>query len=360
MIKLTASIVLSLLFITKSYVTFAQDEIIIFNPSFEDPAKRSTLPILWENCGSVNSSPSDIHSNSSDLFNVQKTAQDGTSFVGMTVREDVTWEAMAQKLEQPLLKNNQYQFSIHLARSDSYRNVIKKLINRYEVAFTDAAVLRIWGGDDSNYRGQLLAESLPIEHTDWQEYTFEFEPIDDWDYFVLEAFFKDENGFAYNGNLLLDNCSEIYAFSKLKLSEITDYSVLTRQGLLNLVIDCKTDDANLRDTSILDKIYDSWLFQRTCQEIGMKELVTRMDTITLQNYLDFYYKIGLVKSAEIIEKTRFLYKKDSPNISEIRYLKNSNDLFQKSLKTERINDKRLEFIRRNKTMIVEQLKQCDR
>lgn len=356
MVKLITSITFCLFFIAKTHLAFAQDEIIIFNPSFEDPAKHSTPPILWENCGSPDNSPSDIHSSFSNLFNVQKTAQDGTSFVGMVVREDVTWEAISQVLDQPLLKNYQYQFSIYLARSDSYRSISK--VSLQETEFTEPAVLRIWGGNYSDHRGQLLAESLPVAHTDWQEYTFEFEPTNDWDYFILEAFFREEDGLAYNGNLLLDNCSAIYVFSKLKLSDITDYSTLTQQDLLDLVIDCKTNDTNLRDTSILDMVYDSWLFQQTCREIGMKELVTRIDTITLQNYLNFYKKIGLFKSVEIIEKTMLLSEKDSNILSEIRYLKNSNELFENALKTEKIYDKRLEFIRQNKVEIIEQLKQC--
>lgn len=341
-------------FLFKSCLIFAQDEITIFNPSFEDAPNHSTPPFLWENCGSVGNTPSDIHGSFSGFFNVRKTAQEGNSYVGMVVREDGTWEAIGQVLEQPLLKNYQYQFSIYLARSESYRSISK--VTRLETEFIEPVILRVWGGSYSGHRGQLLAESVPVAHTDWQEYTFEFEPVEDWSYLILEAFFADD--FVYNGNLLLDNCSEIYAFSKLKLWNITDYAALTERDLLDLIVDCKADDATLTDTSVLDLVYDSWLFQKTCREVGMRELVAQMDTVTLKHYLEVYQKMGLHESVEIIEKTRVLHEKNSNILSEKRFLKNCDDLFQKSLKAENISEERRLFIKENRTEIIELLRQC--
>jgi hypothetical protein len=329
----------------------------IFNPSFESKAAHSTPPMFWEDCGTDTNSPSDIHDNLSNFFDVRKDAQDGNSYVGMVIRDNVTWEAIGQTLGQPLLSDYQYQFSIHLARSESYQSFSKR--TREEIAFTEAAVLRIWGGNSANHRGQLLAESLPVEHTDWEEYTFEFEPTEDWEYFILEAFFEAEDGFVYNGNLLLDNCSEIYVFNNLEFSEIMDYESLTPHNLLNLVIDCKRDDTNLSDTSVLDVVYDSWIFQQTCLDVGMKELVTGLNESSLEHYLDIYRKMGLIKSIEIIEETMFLAEKNSNIWSEVRYLKNCDELFKNSLITEKAYDKRLNFIRENREGITEGLKGCE-
>jgi hypothetical protein len=334
----------------------AQGEIMIFNPSFEDPANHSTTPILWDDCGSIGNSPPDIHSSFSNLFNVQKDAQDGRSFVGMVVRDDATWEAIGQTLEQPLLPNYQYQFSIYLARSNNYRSLSKR--NRVEVDFNEATVLRVWGGNYSGDRGELLVKSLPIYHTDWQEYTFEFEPTKVWEYFILEAYFEDDDGFAYNGNLLLDNCSPIYIYNNIKRSEILDYDELSNADLLNLIIDCKKDDSFLTDTFLLDKVYDSWLFEQTCRDVGMDYLVPRMDSLTLAHYLNIYAELGLVQPIEIIHKTRLFVEKDSNILSEVRFLRNVNELFQNSLITEKLYDKRLNYIRENREMIIEKLKAC--
>lgn len=352
--RLFIQITLCFFFVLKSYAIFGQDEIMIFNPSFEDLPQHSTPPTLWENCGSLQGSPSDIHSSVSTFFNVRKKPQDGKSFVGMVVREDWTYEAIGQKLDEPLLRNYQYQFSIYLALSEAYRSISR--VSRLETEFVEPTVLRIWGGDYLGHRGQLLEASPPVKHTDWQEYTFEFEPAEDWNYFILEAYY--EGDFAYNGNLLLDNCSEIYGYNNLKLSEITDFSSLTPKDLLSFVINCKEDDTNLGDTSILDVIYDSWLFQKTCKDVGMSALVTRMDTVLLENYLNIYRKMNLVKSVEIIEKTRLLSEKNTNILSEIRYLKNCNELFTESLKKEALQEKRLEYIQEKRIEIIEQLKQC--
>ncbi len=345
-----------LFFISYANTLFGQMEIMIFNPSFEGEAAHSTLPILWENCN-IDGSPPDIHSNNSNFFEVRHDAQHQNTYIGMVVREDNTWEAIGQYLESPLYENSQYLFSIHLAWSDIYESYTRRKMEKEN--FDGQAVLRIWGGNESGHRGQMLAESVPVTHTDWQEYTFEFEPIEEWDYLILEAFFEDENGFAYNGNLLMDNCSSILLYNTIKLSDLLDYESLTLVNLLNLIIECKQDDDNLSDTTILDIVYDSWLFEQTCKKLGMKETLMTLDSTRIQHFMAIYERLGLQKTIDILEKTLTLTASNSNLLKDVRFLKTCNQEYQSSLITEELYDKRLEFIRLNHSEIIAKLKDCD-
>lgn len=335
---------------------FGQTEIQLNNPSFEDLAAHSATPEGWFNCGTRGYSPSDIHSGFSDFFSVHHPSHHDATYVGMVVREDDSWEAIGQVLETPLRRNVQYQFSIHLALAKDYISLSKA--THFEENFNKSTVLRIWGGNMSCQKGQLLAESVPIDHNDWQEYTFEITPEKDWKYLILEAFFIDETGMAYNGNLLMDNCSTFFPYGKIELAKIMDYKALSNDELFDYIIQCKADDANLTDTSVLDIIYDSWLFEQTAYEIGMRNLVTSIDSVQQQHYFNIYEKFDLSSLNDLMQKTIILHDKNSNILNEVRFLKNCEELFRNTLITEKINDKRLNYIRLHREEIIELLKEC--
>lgn len=345
-----------IIIISNCILLFGQTEIRLSNPSFEDIPAHSEVPKGWYDCGTAGYSPSDIHSDVSNFFEVRHSAHDASTYVGMVVREDDSWEAIGQALEKPLKRNVQYQFSIHLALSKNYRSLSKRTLTTEN--FAEPTVLRIWGGIDPYHRGQLLAESIPINHHNWEEYTFEFVPEKDWKYFILEAFFVDENGFAYNGNLLMDNCSTIFPYGTIDLAKITDYDALSNDELLLQIIQCKTDDTNLTDTSVLDIIYDSWLFEQTAYKVGMRNLVTSIDTIQLAHYYNIYEILDLQRLNRLMQKTINYHQKDSNILYETRYLKNCEELFEKHLITGRIDDKRLNHIRLHREEVIELLKKC--
>ncbi|HFC00124.1 MAG TPA: OmpA family protein, partial [Phaeodactylibacter sp.] len=56
---------------------------------------------------------------------------------------------------------------------------------------------------------ELLAESDLINHEEWKEYSFKFEPKQRATYIIFEAFFQTPTLSPPNGNLLLDNASPI-------------------------------------------------------------------------------------------------------------------------------------------------------
>jgi len=195
----------------------AQGHIIeLRNPSFEsDPAlgtyNRFSLP-EWGDCAPfyfLNETPPDIHSKETNFFNVHREALDGKSFVGMVTRgSNETWEMISQKLNSPMLADKCYEFKIALARAEKYLSNEKgdtsKLHN-----FNIPVKLRIWGSNSACRKTQLLSESDPIAHTNWKQYTFKFKPKKNYIFILLEVFYKTPVLIPYNGNILLDNASDI-------------------------------------------------------------------------------------------------------------------------------------------------------
>ncbi len=191
----------SFLFSTSS---FAQLEIKLLNPSFEGPRLHSVQPADWFDCGFPGESKPDTQPGA---YDVVQPPQNGESYVGMVVRDNETWESVAQRLDGLLKKGYCYEFNIHLCRSELYLSgtrddtIIKN--------FATPAVFRIWGGVGHCSKDQLLAKSDPIEHQEWKEYIFHFKPEEDWSYILLEVFYQTPTLFPYNGNVLIDNASAI-------------------------------------------------------------------------------------------------------------------------------------------------------
>lgn len=183
----------------------AQNSIYLQNPSFEDLPKSGQAPNGWLNCGFAKESPPDVQPGS---FEVIKRAGHGNTYLGMTVRDNESWESVGQRLSAPLLKDSSYAFSIWLARSEMYLS--QSQTTKEPANYTTPAKLVIWGGNKDCERAEVLGESAIVTHTNWMQYDFVFQPQDQAvTYFTLEAYYKEPVKFPYNGNLLLDNCSAI-------------------------------------------------------------------------------------------------------------------------------------------------------
>lgn len=198
------------LLLLSSICVQAQSEILYLeNPSFEDEPRAGFQPSGWIDCGFPGESAPDVQPYGG--FGVTQIAQDQNTYLGLVVRDNKTWECVAQKLSRPMKKGQCYKFSIQLARSDRYVSPTRKEPNQL-TNFERGTVLKIYGGTGPRDRVELLASSEVVEHTDWREYKFEFTPKNgDYYYFFLEVYYKTPTMFHYNGNLLLDNASEIYS-----------------------------------------------------------------------------------------------------------------------------------------------------
>ena len=98
------------------------------NPSFEgaDAAGDDGFFKLahWTDCARhifPNETSPDIHSASSEHFDVRHTPFEGSTFLGMVTREiRETYEMVSQQLDSPLKANRCYKFNIYLAKSANY------------------------------------------------------------------------------------------------------------------------------------------------------------------------------------------------------------------------------------------------
>lgn len=175
------------------------------NPSFEDYPQAGHQPSGWFDCGFAGETPPDV--NPTGQFKVSKNAYHGSTYVGMVTRDNNTWEAIGQRLKAPLLKGVTYTFSIYLARSEIYMS--QSRATGRDVNYITPATLRIWGGSGYCSKEEMIAETEPVSAATWQKFNFKFTPKANHSYFMIEAFYKVPTLFPYNGNVLVDNASDI-------------------------------------------------------------------------------------------------------------------------------------------------------
>ncbi len=181
------------------------------NPSFEGTPQATVSPSGWYDCGFPGETPPDIQAGDGSIFSVVKPAHHGGTYLGMVTRDNDTWERVGQRLSQPLEKGKKYKFSIYLCRSESYLSPTKKTPGGL-ANYTTPVKLKIWGGGTYCDRTEVLGETVPVKNTDWKRFDFTFVPQRSISYITLEAFYN-QSAFPYNGNILLDNASDIEEIS---------------------------------------------------------------------------------------------------------------------------------------------------
>jgi outer membrane protein OmpA-like peptidoglycan-associated protein len=179
------------------------------NGSFEDVPKQSQPPRGWGDCGFAGESPTDVHpaSDSLSYWQVQQPAAHGNTYLGMVVRDNETYESISQYLPAPIRAGSCYEMTISLCKSKIYISQ-SRMTGRTE-NYDEPTVIRIYGGTSICRHSELLYESPPIDNTEWEEFLVEFKPSGDYRTITLEAFYKTPVLFPYNGNLLVDNASDI-------------------------------------------------------------------------------------------------------------------------------------------------------
>ena len=166
-------------------------QIIFDNGSFEDEPSDATTPHGWLECEPYTTP---------DIFpgywGVYGDPSEGDTYLGIITRPNNTWESIGQRLSHPVEENLCYTFTIDLAYSKSY------------AGYNNPIKVRIWIGDKRCDKGQLIYESVRIDHTEWKTYQVKFTPLRKYTHLILEAFHKDGK-VNYKGNILLDNLQPI-------------------------------------------------------------------------------------------------------------------------------------------------------
>ncbi|MEM1124001.1 MAG: hypothetical protein AAGJ18_26425 [Bacteroidota bacterium] len=214
-----------------NFPIFSQAPIIeLKNPSFEGVAMPNRVPIDWEDCGFKGESAPDTHV--SGAFDVLQTPKEGATYLGMVTRDNNTYESVTQKLETPLLAEQCYAFKISLCRSPIYISASR--ISRTRANYVVPAKLLIFGGNKWCEKTELLAESELVDHEDWRHYLFTFQPKQEYRFLQLVAYYEEPILQATNGNILLDDASNIVPFSYDSTAtwKIEQYSRLLEVDLL--------------------------------------------------------------------------------------------------------------------------------
>lgn len=189
------------------FSVLAQKENIIYlnNPSFEDIPSSGQTPTGWTNCGDPRESPPDVQPGQ---FDVTRAPSHGSSYLGLVVRDNETWESVSQRLSKPLESNQCYEFSMDLCKSDLYMSTSKA--TNLPANYVTPARLLIWGGTGSCSKQELLFETPIITNTRWIKTNFRLHPKKgSYTYIMIEAYYKTPVLFPYNGNIMVDNASPI-------------------------------------------------------------------------------------------------------------------------------------------------------
>ena len=233
--KVTLTIIILVLLNIGNYLYAQKGVIYLINPSFESIPQFHNPPAGWNDCGTElfpKETGPDIHPMVSEPFGVNQKPAHKTSYLGLVVRENGSWESISQQLIQPMKANQCYAFRIKMSQSENYKRALRgakidksktkrstrkikrgriltKTIEREKVNFTDPIVLRIWGGDETCDKRQLLAVSPLVKNKEWADYIFKIQPDANYQSLTLEAFDGDEIVKFPNGNLLLDDASPL-------------------------------------------------------------------------------------------------------------------------------------------------------
>ncbi len=190
---------------------FAQEKpIFLNNASFEGEPNSSAFVSDWETC-IVSGVPRKVNQPAllPGPFGVNLYAIDGDTYMGLMVRDNNTWESVSQKLTAPLESQWCYLFQLALAQSDYFIN--HSALQNQQTQFNTPISLKIYGGNDECSKKELLAETSPVNHYEWDSYTFYLCPSENYTYLTLEAYYVDDKAMTYpNGHILIDDASPLY------------------------------------------------------------------------------------------------------------------------------------------------------
>ena len=200
-----------------SYTLTAQEVIYFNNPSFESEpfAGRLDIPEFetklkeWDYCKQFfpNETSPDLHSKTSNYWGVETTPSDGNTCLGMVARSNGAWECVSQILSAPIQAKTKYHFTIDLCISMQFESmVIGSLSN---LKFDTPLVLRVWGSNKKCEMQEKLFVSPTISNSHWKTYDVLIEPSKEFKYIIFQAFYDVPVLEPYNGNLLMDNLSEV-------------------------------------------------------------------------------------------------------------------------------------------------------
>ena len=160
------------------------------NPSFEGTSQAHVVPSPWNTCwGTPDTQPGQ--------WGITLPASDGNTYVSFLLSGNYTYvEGTTQPLDSCMIAGETYTFDVDLAFSPIYNTASPG--DCY-------GSFAVWGGDYACHRGELLFCSGEIWNTNWQTYTINFTPTQNWCYIGFSpCYLHDCNGYV---NIMMDNIS---------------------------------------------------------------------------------------------------------------------------------------------------------
>ncbi len=206
-----------LLLLVCTLPVFSQDVIELKNPSFENPSMDTRVnkplccksPRDWYSCGQADLNTPDAQPGN---FGVTLKAIDGSHHLGMVARDNDTWEAISSKLHSNFVVNQEYFFSLALAKSDKLKSDSRR--TGKPAKYDKPIKVRIWGGDKYCKKSELLGETKAISNTEWEYFEFTFKPSKSHQFLTIECYYVTPVLAPYNGNILLDDLSPIIPITR--------------------------------------------------------------------------------------------------------------------------------------------------
>lgn len=223
----------------------AQEAIHLHNPSFED-LPNSNAADTWTNCGDSFEQKPDIQPNGG--LGVMKAAWEGLTYISLVTRDNNTVQAIGQRLSATLEADRCYDFALILAQSERY--VSRSRRTQTTANYTQAIKLRIWGGNASCEKTELLSETALVTHSDWKDYVFQLQPQEDLNYIILEAYYDEPNLFPYNGHVLIDDASPILQVP-CNSSEAAAWEELYQDNLSDIALDNGSFEETINDETAI-------------------------------------------------------------------------------------------------------------
>jgi len=339
---------LSLLFISNLLFSQSEDEMDIIelkNPSFEDFPKPGRVPRGWYDCGGYffpEETPPDVHPiTDRPIYGVTKEAYDGETYLGLCVRANDSWESVAQRLKKSLEPNQCYSFNISLCRSENYKSSIRGSLEKID--FTTPVILRIWGGNGYCNKAELLGETDPIENTEWEDHNFMFNPSDSYGYIIFEAFYnfgtEEDRLMLKNGNILLDNASEIEQIICDEFSNVIPQEEILKEVKikkdtssqveenLHQVINTAGEAVNFKDSNFDEKdIKNFQTISTTIKKLDNQMLVICFPDIRYKVYLERMKKIKEIFIKEELPFEKYYFMNTKYDAGKINWIFKGEDL----------------------------------
>lgn len=181
----------------------------IQNPSFEeDEPERSKTPQDWESCCDLSDPIPDIHGTGKTILHVEQSAYHGKNFLGLTTMNNDNWTGISQKLSQPIETGKHYFLSLYACHAQEY-----KFISKYKWSnedYDEPVRIRVLGSNQYFHKRELLFQTKVVKSTEWKQYTLRLSPKENHTHIFIEAYYKEDTFFPYNGNILIDNISPIF------------------------------------------------------------------------------------------------------------------------------------------------------